>query len=147
MNGVDIALARLKVEEGKRAFAYDDSTGKRVTCRPAGNLSIGYGINLETGLDDEEQQWLLEHRLSKVELALNECWWWKRLDPVRASVLLDLGYNMGVESLLHFPLMLAAIGRQDWQAAHDELLDSKAARQLPGRYGKLATILLTGVDA
>ena len=144
MSALEITLERLAKEEGRKRFAYNDATGKTVTCRPGGNLSIGVGVNLETGLDDEEIDFIERHRLGLVLAKLATAWWWAKLDDARASVVLDLGYNVGVESLMHFPKMLAAIGRQDWQAAHDELLDSDAARQLPGRYQVLAQILLTG---
>lgn len=146
LDAVDICDARLKVEEGTRAFAYNDATGKRVTCQPNGNLSIGEGINLETGLDQVERDFLRRHRLDLVDKRLQAYAWYQGLDAPTASVLLDVGYNGGVETLLHFPHLLAAVGARpvDRQAAHDQLLDSKAARELPNRYKPLAQILLTG---
>lgn len=146
MTAVQICLTRLRDEEGVRRFAYDDSTGKQVTCKPAGNLSIAIGIDLETGLDDEEINWLLAHRLGIVEVALQQRSFYLGLDEVRRSVLLDLGYNAGVPRLLEFRQMLQAIDIRNWPRAHDELLDSDAARQLPKRYNRLATLLLTGVS-
>jgi len=144
MNATSIAFARLQTEEGKRQFAYNDATGKRVTCQPGGNLTIGYGINLETGLDEDEQNWLLMHRLSKVADGLAQYAWYTQLDDARASVVLDVAYNAGLNALLHYVHMIAALSNSNWQAAHDELLDSAAARQLPSRYQPLANILLTG---
>jgi lysozyme len=144
---VDYALVRLPREEGDEAFAYNDANGRRVSCRtmtPPGNLTIADGINLETGLDKTERQWLLTYRLGKVLTALQAFWWFKDLDAPRASVLLDLGFNDGVQSLLHFPKMLAAIGAKNWPVAAAELLDSDAARQLESRYQPLSKILLTG---
>ena len=66
------------------------------------------------------------------------------LDDARASVLLDPAFNLGINGLLHFPKMLAALAAGDWKTAHDELLDSDAARELPSRYNALAQILLNG---
>jgi lysozyme len=141
---VPICAARLLGEEGRRQFAYNDATGKRVTCLPGGNLSIGIGVNLENGLDDAEIDWLLQHRLGLVADQLAGYSWYAGCDPVRASVLLDLGYNAGVGGLLHFVHMLAAVARKDWATAATELLDSGAARQLPTRYQPLAKTLRDG---
>lgn len=141
---VDITAARLIAEEGIDRFAYNDATGKRVTCQPNGNLSIGKGINLETGLDDEEISWLAAHRLGKTDTALSQYAWYPALDEPRGSVFLDVGFNIGVSGLLGFVKMISAARSQNWQAAHDALMDSKAARALPWRYEKLAAILLSG---
>jgi hypothetical protein len=144
MTRVEITKARLKSEEGKRARAYNDKTGKTVTCQPNGNLSIGYGINLETGLDDVEMDFLLDHRLGLVDAAIARFSWMQGIDDPRGSVFLDVGFNDGVTSLLHFPKCIAAAGAKDWTTASAELLNSDAARELPSRYKTLAQILLTG---
>lgn len=141
MSAIDLAYDRLGGEEGRRAFAYNDATAKRVTCKPGGNLSIAVGVNLEIGLDDEEIDWLSRHRLQKVEAALTRFPWYGACNDARKSVLLDVAFNAGVEGLLHFPKMIAAIAHQNWLAAANELLDSDAARELPSRYGPLAKIM------
>lgn len=144
MSAIDLVIARLKTEEGKRAFAYNDATGKRVTCQPGGNLTIGYGINLEPGLDDAEQDWLLAHRVSLVDQTLQQFGWYGTAGDARDSVFLDVGFNDGVHALLHFPRMLAAAAAGDWPTAAAELLDSAAARALPDRYKPLADLLTAG---
>lgn len=141
MSAIDLVWQRLPMEEGRKAFAYNDATGKRVTCQPGGNLSIAVGVNLETGLDDEEIEWLSKHRLQKVADRLAMFPWFQACDDKRQAVLLDVAFNTGVDGLLHFPRMIAAIAKQDWPTAANELLDSQAARALPNRYGPLAAIL------
>lgn len=145
MKAIQLSLARLRMDEGVRRYAYNDATGKRVTCQPDGNLSIAVGINLETGLDDEEIDWLLTHRLGLRETALAQRSFYQGLDEVRRSVLLDIAFNAGVQGLMEFRQMLQAVEVRNWPRAHDELLDSKAARDLPVRYNALAALLLTGV--
>lgn len=142
MTAVELCYARLGTEEGRRTFAYNDATGKRVTCQPGGNLSIAVGVNLETGLDDEEIDWLSKHRLDKVAQQLQQYSWYA-IDPVRQSVLLDIAFNAGVGGLLHFPHLLAAVSRQDWASAATECHVENP--QLAGRYKKLAQLLLTGL--
>lgn len=146
MDEIDICWARLGSEEGRKPWAYNDKTGKKVTCLPEGNLSIGIGINLETGLDVWEIEALSRHRLSLVVEQLKNYSWYNVPTATvnRKSVFLDLGFNNGVHGLLHFPNMLTAAGKENWINVANELLNSKAARDLPERYEPLALIMRRG---
>lgn len=146
MNEVDICWARLQREEGDKLFAYNDKTGKRVTCRPEGNLTIAIGVNLEEGLDEEESEYLSKRRLLRTAAALSKFSWYGRASCTinRKSIFLDVGFNAGVNGLLHFPHMLSAADKEDWETATNELLNSDAARKDPNRYKPLATILKSG---
>lgn len=139
---IDIAYARLGTEEGRRQYAYNDATSRRVTCQPEGNLSIAVGVNLEEGLDNEEIDWLSKHRLQKVVNQLQGYAWYRALDPSRRSVMLDIAFNEGVGGLLHFPRMIAALQAQEWGVAATEC--HVADGKLDARYATLAQILLTG---
>lgn len=136
MSATALAISRLVTEEGFRAFPYRDTVGK---------LTIGYGCNIDAGWSQGLAQAVLAYQVGDVWQQLQKYWWWAALDDVRASVIIDLSFNLGMTGLLHFPKLLAAIGAKNWQTAHDELLNSDAARQLPARYNALAKILLTGV--
>jgi lysozyme len=136
VNAVDIALGRLKVDEGFRAAAYRDTVGK---------LTIGYGFCVDAGISQFAAAALLAAQAQERAQALAGFWWAQGLDDARMSVVIEIAFNDGTAGLLHFPKMLAAIGAKNWQAAHDECLDSDAARELPARYKLLAQILLTGV--
>lgn len=136
MSAIDLTVSRLSNEEGFRGTAYRDSVGK---------LTIGYGCNIDAGWSLGLARSVLNYQTGDVADAISAFWWSKGLDDARLSVIIDLAFNMGMSGLLHFPKMLAAIGAQNWQAAHDELLDSDAARMLPKRYQSLAQILLSGI--
>lgn len=138
----DLTYTRLIVEEGRKPFAYNDATGRRVSCQPDGNLSIAVGVNLETGLDDDEVYWLSQHRLTKVENQLTAYAWYRSLDAARQSVMLDIAFNQGISGLLHYPRMLAALGQQEWSVAAVEC--HTADPRLDTRYANLAKILLKG---
>jgi lysozyme len=56
-------------------------------------------------------------------------------------VLLDMAYNMGINSLLGFKRMFAALDVGDWDRAATELLDSKYARQVPERAASNADLI------
>lgn len=142
---VTLTLARLPVEEGTKPFAYNDATGARVTCRPSGNLSIGIGINLETGLDNEEMAWLTAHRLGKLEAQLLPLPWYAGLDPARQSVVLDIGFNEGMHGLLGYPHMIAALALKNWEQAAQECSVANTDPKLDAsRYAPLRAILRTG---
>lgn len=143
MNEIDILVKRLPAEEGVRRFAYDDSTGKQVTCKPRGNLTIGIGHNLETGLDDEDIDRFLRKDLGKIVSSISQYDWYKLCDPVRKSVLLDMAFNQGVSGLLHYAHMLSAILKFDWETAAGEcaVADPKLDAS---RYAPLRKLLLVG---
>jgi lysozyme len=134
MSAIYLAVARLKLEEGFRATKYVDEAGK---------TTIGYGFNIDAGMIEQEAAALLEEqvivRASQIGAA-----WFTTLDDVRASVVLDLAFNLGLHGLMQFKDMIAAIAANNWRAAHDALLDSQAARALPNRYNPLAQLLLNG---
>jgi lysozyme len=136
VSALDLAVARLQVDEGFRANVYIDTTGHQ---------SIGYGFNISAGISQGAALALLNAQAGELAQQLAVYSWAAGLNDPRMSVLIELAFNLGLTGLLHFPLMLAAIGQQNWQAAHDQLLASQAAQQLPQRYGVLAQILLTGM--
>lgn len=136
MSAVDLAVAREKPAEAFRAHKYPDSRGFE---------TIGYGFNVDAGISLYAATALLVAQTQERADALAGFWWAKGLDDARMSVIIEVAFNGGVSGLLHYPKMLAAVGAKNWQAAHDELLDSDAARELPKRYQALAQILLSGV--
>jgi hypothetical protein len=140
---LDIFWARAPGEEGRKPFAYNDATGKTVTCQPGGNLSIGVGINLETGLDATEIQWLFYHRAGLIETALSAFPWYTAADPVRQSVALDVAYNVGLHGLLGFPSMIHYYSVQDWPNAAAQCA-VKDPRLDASRYAPLRQLLLNG---
>jgi lysozyme len=135
MSAVDLVTSRLTTEEGFRSLPYRDSRGF---------LTIGYGENLDAGWSKELASLVLTYQAQQIYNQLNAYGWASGLDDVRMSVILDIAFNTGLHGLLHFVNMLSAVGAKDWQKAHDELLDSDAARQLPARYNALAALLLSG---
>ena len=143
---IDLCYARLPAEEGVRKFAYNDATGKQVTCQPGGNLSIGIGINLENGLQPNEIEWLTRNRLAGFDADLSAFYWYGSLNDARKSAFLDVAFNEGVHSLLGFIKCLAATAASDWTTAAAELMDSKPGHDphLHDRYQNLANIILNG---
>jgi lysozyme len=136
VSAVDLAVARSKINEGFRARKYID---------PRGFESIGYGFNIDAGITQRAAAALLAAQAQEIGDSLSAFAWYPA-DETRRSVFIELAFNLGINGLLHFPATLHASAAGDWQGAHDQLLNSDAARELPARYKALATILLTGVS-
>ncbi len=136
----DLRIELIKQDEGFRSSAYRDSEGY---------LTIGYGFcidgNKGCGLSVDECEHILKGKvndlISKIGKTLGP--WTLFIGEARHAVLLNVAYNVGFNGLLKFEKMLKALKDKDYQKAHDELLDSDAARKLPKRYGRLAKMLLT----
>ena len=136
MSATDLAVARLQVAEGFRGAAYEDIVGK---------TTIGYGFNVEAGISQYAALALLDAQATEIAFDLGKLDWFVSLDDVRKSVCIELAFNLGLHGFMQFQQMIAALRSGNWQGAHDELLDSAAARLLPARYSHLADLLLTGV--
>lgn len=128
-------IQELKREEGFRSKLYYCTEGKP---------TIGYGFNLEAGITKEEATSLLEIRLTnyrtKIEKRFPKL---HQLNTRRQSVLLNMAYNMGVGGLFNFKKMFIALEQDDFIEAARQIMDSKAARQLPTRYKRLAKKMST----
>lgn len=123
--------------EQLRQFPYIDTTG---------HLTIGVGRNLsDRGISSAEALSMLDDDIfyftSKLSNILPE---FNMLDDIRRIVLVDMCFNLGINGLLKFSGMFAAIKNSEWDLASKEILDSEAARQCPDRYQQLAYIMRTG---
>jgi lysozyme len=129
--------------EGFRPVVYDDATGRALHAGDTliGTATIGCGTVYVTR---EQAHELIRSTLAQRETGLAGRVWFDRLNAVRQGVLLEVAYNLGLNGLLGFRRMIAALTRQDFVAAARELMDSNAARALPGRYSWLAARLQSG---
>ncbi len=138
---LDVLRAELRRDEGL--------PGGRPALRPyrdtVGKLTIGYGRNLDdVGITALEADALLEHDIAVAIGALSvRLPWFGTLDPVRQRVLINMSF-MGVEKLLGFHRMLAAMQQGDYETAARELLQSKYATQVGARAERLAALMRKG---
>lgn len=128
---------QLTRDEGCRLKPYKDTVGK---------LTIGIGRNLDdVGISLEEAHYLLDNDIDR---ARNNCTanisFFKNLDDARQGVLVNMCFNMGISKLLHFPRLLGAMERGDWNAAADEILTSKYAKDVGDRAKRMAEQVKTG---
>jgi lysozyme len=127
---------QLKRDEGYKLMPYKDSLGF---------LTIGAGRCIEkVGISESEAEFLLENDIANVQRELAPFAWYQSLDMVRKAAIENMAFNLGIAGLLHFPSMIAALGAQDWQKAHDEALNSVWASQVGARANRIAQQILTG---
>ena len=114
-------LDELRRDEGLRLESYQDVNDI---------WTIGYGTNLQvlTISEDTAERWLRKEYDKAVEdsEAITEYQW---LSKVRKAVIVMLVYQLGKAGLMKFKRFWDGVRTHDWQAAHDELLDSKMARE------------------
>lgn len=134
MSTLDLAVPKLKGEEGFRAKSYTDTEG---------HGTIGFGFNIGAGITPYAAEGLLRAQLEELDNALRAFAWYESLDEPRQVVLLDIAYNSGLAGLTQgFPLMIRAIEARDWTAAAAQC--HVINPELVTRYAKNAQILLTG---
>lgn len=104
--------------------------------------TIGFGFNLETiELPRPVAELWLAFEVDKKEDQLESCKWYNDLDDVRKEVILDMAFNLGIEGLMNFKNMIAAIKEKDYEKAAEEMLDSKWASQVGKRATDLAALM------
>lgn len=112
----------------------------------AGKLTIGVGRNLEAkGVSEHEALAMLNNDINETFDRLRDAWpKIILLDDVRANVLVNMAFNIGVAGLMKFSKMFNALALTDYEQAAKEMLDSKWAQQVGDRAIELAEQMKTG---
>ena len=127
-----------KWAEGVRNFPYEDTVGK---------LTIGVGRNLDDrGLSDDEVNYLLANDIDLALAGANTFPWFQSLDEVRQMVVADMIFNLGLTRFRGFIKTIAAIAAGDYEAAADEMEDSRWYRQTGRRAIKNVRLMRYGFD-
>lgn len=150
----EICIQRLAVNEGCILEPYK--------C-PAGKLTIGIGRNIDDnpltaeeiafighncrkkGITEQQANYLCRNDLKRVRQQLDKyLTWWQDLNPDRQYVMIDLCFNMGINTLLTFKKTLDSIATGYYIRAAEQLMQSKYARQVGKRAERNANCLRTG---
>jgi lysozyme len=151
--------AQLRRNEGVRLAVYRCSAGK---------LTIGVGRNLDDcgisaaetrqlgisvasciahGITNAQSDALLDNDIDQVVTGLDRALpWWRSLSDVRQRVIIDMGFNMGVQKLLGFRNTLAAVRAGRWSDAVFGMAASAWHGQVGGRALRLEAMMLTDRD-
>lgn len=119
---------------------------KPYTC-PAGKLTIGYGHNIEdNGITEDIAVRLLDSDLSAAERDVRAKFSsYYKLNEARQFVLVDMCFNIGINRLMTFKKMFAALAKGEYHTAAREMQDSKWYRQVGNRGKILCEIMKSGV--
>lgn len=112
----------------------------------AGKLTIGVGRNLDDrGISPDEAMYMLANDIRDSRRELSAAFsWFDKLDEVRQAVLIDMCVNLGLSRLQGFRNTLALVGVGKYEAAAQEMLDSKWAEQVGRRSQRLSRMMATG---
>ena len=142
---------QLTRDEGRYLTAYQGERDK------PGTWTIGIGHKLGEsippgwvhGISDLQCDALFAADLMHVRQLLDVyCPWWSSLDGIdgpRSNVLVNAGFNLGVAGLATFHRFLHYMEMREWDNAAVDLRMTLVFKQLPARYGRLQTQILTGV--
>lgn len=124
-------------DEQYKQFPYIDTTG---------HITIGVGRNLtDRGISTTEAFYLLDDDIMYFyNKLLHFLPFFTHLTENRQIALIDMCFNLGVQGLLNFNNMIAALDMGWWDQAANEMLKSKWSEQVGERATRLANIIRTG---
>ncbi len=131
---IENIIKSLKDHEGFRAKVYRDSLGV---------ATIGYGFAIkDLDLSEQIAGKILEQKVRDLinEIAERFDWFQWVPDPGQ-DVIIEMCYQLGVAGVSKFTNTIAAIKRQDWETAANEMLNSRWAIQTPKRAAHMAEII------
>ena len=137
----DELTKQLRLDEGEKLSAYPDHLGY---------WTIGVGRLIDArkngGISRGESAYLLNNDIDKVESELlRRIPWFYDLDEVRRAALINMGFQLGVDGLLHFTRSLQMIRDGNFQVVEENLLKSLWAKQTPERARRVAKQMGTGI--
>lgn len=112
-----------------------------------GALTMGYGWNLEEGIEEHIAEFILVKQVSRIQWTLLQEFEWfpsKDLTHAQRDVITNMCYNLGIEGFKKFKKTIKAIEERDFEEAAKEMLDSKWAKQVGDRAIELAEQMRTG---
>lgn len=155
-----IAVPEIDRDENCELTAYPDPLSPLAKARTAGEPedglsgdpwtcgwgSTGDDIGPDTVWTQAEADSRRDCDLQDILTSLNvRLPWWRQLDAVRAAVLVNMAYELGVHGLLGFHQMLTAVQAGNWALAASDMDFSKWEKQVPNREGRLAAQMRTGI--
>ena len=130
----------LMADEGCMYSVYLDHLGLKTVgighlCRagdPESDMEVGAPISEERVMElfDKDMSWTFRDCIRLLP-EFNDL-----PDEVR-MIVANMMFNLGAKRLSGFSRLLAAIEREDWNSAADEMVDSRWHKQVPERSGRL----------
>jgi lysozyme len=131
------ALKRdIRTAEALRRCAYDDATSHDIVpgYTVQGHITIGYGRRIDLPLSNAAIDFLMEEDIQNccdaLDIALP---WWRNLAEPQQRAVVELAFTAGVQGVLRFHRLLAALKNGDGEQAARELADSRWTKQVHQR--------------
>ena len=132
----DLMTNELKADEGFRPCVYACTAGKQ---------TVGYGHNLEDAeLPEHIARDLLQYDYMKVYVELSNWQWFCEMDDYRKRIIINMGFNLGVNGVLKFKKMISAIMNKDFNEAANQMQDSNWYNQVGFRAARLIKMMREG---
>ncbi len=116
---------------------------------------VGWGCDIThdqvpqyaNGISDDDAEEMLADRIHTAQMGVNNALpWTSSLSQIRQEVLVEMAFQMGIKGLLEFRLMLADIKNGNFNAAANEMRNSKwDKKEAKARADELANLLAAGV--
>ena len=132
---MDKLMDELIRDEGLRLKVYLDSEGIE---------TIGVGRKLRKGLTRDEAMFLLDNDIRSVIQDAMTFTWYEGLTEQRQRVILNMLFNLGLARFSGFKNTIRYLEMGDYEAASEEMLDSKWARQVGVRATRLSDMMRNG---
>ena len=125
-------IASIKKNEGYISTVYKDSLGID---------TIGYGFAIkDLELEEDLCHVILQRKLKRLEKEVSTRFGWlKKMPPSVKDIVLEMCYQMGVTGVSKFKKTIAYLEKSEWKNASIEMLDSRWAKQTPGRAKELSS--------
>jgi lysozyme len=125
----------IKKCEGLKLDTYIDTTG---------NLTIGWGRNLKNGINLDEAELMFENDFNRTIEELQHYDWYVNQPEGVQQALINMNFNLGINRLLGFNKMIAALLEKDYTKAASEALNSTWSRQVQQRAKDIALMISEG---
>ena len=103
--------------------------------------TIGYGFAIkDLELEEDLCHVILQRKLKRLEKEVSTRFGWlKKMPPSVKDIVLEMCYQMGVTGVSKFKKTIAYLEKSEWKNASIEMLDSRWAKQTPGRAKELSS--------
>ena len=110
-----------------------------------GYTTIGYGLNLDAGMDEELAAFICEFLANRIDRQLvAEFVWYRNLTQRRKDVIINMVFNLGLDGFKLFRKTIFKLNKGDFEGAAVEMLNSKWATQVGLRARFLAEQMRLG---
>ena len=116
-----------------------------VCLAPGGVLTnVGRMVGLPDGISEATARMVLRRQLHDLCDVVDCDPVYSKLDPIRRGVIVEMMFQLGRAGVEKFVKMKAALKRLDFEAAAEEMQDSKWKIQTPARCDYLSEVMRTG---